>query len=73
MGQGQEKTALQALHTAQHQGTWLLLQNCHLLLSFLSDLEKDFEGMNRSHVRIAKDEENLFSLIFYSSRIFVFG
>ncbi|CAF1414151.1 unnamed protein product, partial [Adineta steineri] len=37
MGQGQEKLALQVLHTAQHQGTWLLLQNCHLLLPFLNE------------------------------------
>lgn len=52
MGQGQEKVALQALHTAQHQGTWLLLQNCHLLLSFLNDLEKDLEVSTKCHVRL---------------------
>ena len=50
MGQGQEKVALQALHTAQHQGTWLLLQNCHLLLPFLNDLEKDLEASMKCHV-----------------------
>ena len=50
MGQGQEKVALQALHTAQHQGTWLLLQNCHLLLPFLNDLEKDLETSTKCHV-----------------------
>ncbi|UJR10037.1 hypothetical protein I4U23_014260 [Adineta vaga] len=49
MGQGQEKLALQALHTAQHQGTWLLLQNCHLLLSFLSELEKELEISTKTH------------------------
>jgi dynein heavy chain len=52
MGQGQEKFALQALHTAQQQGTWLLLQNCHLLLSFLSELEKELETSTKSHVII---------------------
>jgi dynein heavy chain len=52
MGQGQEKLALQALHTAQHQGTWLLLQNCHLLLSFLNELEKELELSTKSHVTI---------------------
>ncbi|CAF1548071.1 unnamed protein product [Rotaria magnacalcarata] len=49
MGQGQEKLALQALHAAQHQGTWLLLQNCHLLLSFLNELEKELELSTKSH------------------------
>lgn len=52
MGQGQEKFALQALHTAQQQGTWLLLQNCHLLLSFLNELEKELETSSKSHVII---------------------
>ncbi len=50
MGQNQEKLALQALHTAQQQGTWLLLQNCHLLLPFLSQLEKELEVSTKSHV-----------------------
>ncbi|CAF0910630.1 unnamed protein product [Adineta ricciae] len=49
MGQGQEKLALQALHTAQYQGTWLLLQNCHLLLSFLNELEKELEIATKPH------------------------
>ncbi|CAF4829118.1 unnamed protein product [Rotaria sp. Silwood1] len=49
MGQGQEKFALQALHTAQYQGTWLLLQNCHLLLPFLNELEKELEISTKSH------------------------
>ncbi|CAF1405518.1 unnamed protein product, partial [Adineta steineri] len=49
MGQGQEKLALQVLHTAQHQGTWLLLQNCHLLLPFLNELEKELEISTKPH------------------------
>ncbi|CAF4291334.1 unnamed protein product, partial [Adineta steineri] len=49
MGQGQEKLALQVLHTAQHQGTWLLLQNCHLLLPFLNELEKELEMSTKPH------------------------
>ena len=52
MGQGQEKIVLQALHTAQYQGTWLLLQNCHLLLHFLHELEKELETSTKSHVII---------------------
>ena len=50
MGQNQEKVALQALRTAQQQGTWLLLQNCHLLLPFLSELTKELENSTKSHV-----------------------
>lgn len=50
MGQNQEKFALQALHLAQQQGTWLLLQNCHLLLSFMNELEKELEISTKSHV-----------------------
>jgi dynein heavy chain len=50
MGQNQEKIALQALRTAQQQGTWLLLQNCHLLLPFLNQLEKELEVSTKSHV-----------------------
>lgn len=50
MGQGQEKFALQALHTAQYQGTWLLLQNCHLLLPFMNDLEQELELSSKPHV-----------------------
>lgn len=51
MGQNQEKVALQALRTAQQQGTWLLLQNCHLLLPFLNELTKELENSTKSHVR----------------------
>lgn len=72
MGQGQEKIALQALHTAQHQGTWLLLQNCHLLLPFLSELEKTLETMNKPHVRPSRCIVR-FCAIFDFSPIFVFG
>ena len=50
MGQNQEKLALQALRTAQQQGTWLLLQNCHLLLTFLGELEKELEASTKAHV-----------------------
>jgi dynein heavy chain len=51
MGQNQENLALQALHLAQQQGTWLLLQNCHLLLPFLNQLEKELEtSSTKSHV-----------------------
>uniref|UniRef100_UPI0037E7F8F2 dynein axonemal heavy chain 10 n=1 Tax=Semicossyphus pulcher TaxID=241346 RepID=UPI0037E7F8F2 len=43
MGQGQEKVALQLLEGAVARGQWLMLQNCHLLVKWLKDLEKSLE------------------------------
>ncbi|XP_065190514.1 dynein axonemal heavy chain 10-like [Sycon ciliatum] len=43
MGQGQEKLALSLLDTAVTRGQWLMLQNCHLLVRWLRDLEKALE------------------------------
>ncbi|CAH1801914.1 unnamed protein product [Owenia fusiformis] len=45
MGQGQEKLALQLLETAIARGQWLMLQNCHLLVKWLQDLEKEIEKL----------------------------
>lgn len=60
MGQNQEKLALQALHTAQQQGTWLLLQNCHLLLPFLNQLEKELEASTKAHVIVEISSSSLY-------------
>ncbi|XP_014674920.1 PREDICTED: dynein heavy chain 10, axonemal-like [Priapulus caudatus] len=49
MGQGQEKAALQLLDTAISRGQWLMLQNCHLLVNFLKDLEKQLEKITKPH------------------------
>ena len=49
MGQGQEKLALQMLETASQRGQWLLLQNCHLLVKWLRDLDKALEKMSHLH------------------------
>ncbi|TPP62553.1 Dynein heavy chain 5 [Fasciola gigantica] len=38
MGQGQEVQAKQAIHTAQLDGSWVLLQNCHLCVDYLNEL-----------------------------------
>jgi len=75
MGQNQEKLALQALHLAQQQGTWLLLQNCHLLLPFLNELEKELEtSSTKSHVIIEwVIPSSCMMFSFDYSRIFVFG
>ncbi|KAM4707116.1 dynein axonemal heavy chain 10 [Discoglossus pictus] len=49
MGQGQEKVALQLLETAVARGQWLMLQNCHLLVKWLKDLEKALEMIRKPH------------------------
>ncbi|XP_043835576.1 dynein axonemal heavy chain 10 [Dromiciops gliroides] len=49
MGQGQEKVALQLLETAVARGQWLMLQNCHLLVKWLKDLEKSLERITKPH------------------------
>ncbi|XP_073442216.1 dynein axonemal heavy chain 10 [Dendrobates tinctorius] len=49
MGQGQEKVALQLLETAVSRGQWLMLQNCHLLVKWLKDLEKALEMIRKPH------------------------
>uniref|UniRef100_A0A2C9JWZ0 AAA+ ATPase domain-containing protein n=1 Tax=Biomphalaria glabrata TaxID=6526 RepID=A0A2C9JWZ0_BIOGL len=49
MGQGQEKVALQLLETAISRGQWLMLQNCHLLVRWLRELDKQLEKMTKPH------------------------
>ncbi|KAH9514993.1 Dynein heavy chain 10, axonemal [Bulinus truncatus] len=49
MGQGQEDAAIQLLDTAIARGQWLMLQNCHLLVRWLRDLEKILEGLSKPH------------------------
>lgn len=49
MGQGQEKLALQYLETAIARGQWLMLQNCHLLVKWLRELEKELEKLTKPH------------------------
>ncbi|KAL3856163.1 hypothetical protein ACJMK2_010948 [Sinanodonta woodiana] len=49
MGQGQEKVALQLLETAIARGQWLMLQNCHLLVKWLQQLEKQLEKLTKPH------------------------
>nr|XP_034835442.1 dynein heavy chain 10, axonemal [Maniola hyperantus] len=49
LGQGQEGTALALLEGAISHGQWLILQNCHLLVAFLRELEKQLEMMEKPH------------------------
>jgi len=37
------------LETAMTRGQWLMLQNCHLLLSFTKNLEKIVENIEKPH------------------------
>ncbi|XP_071619148.1 dynein axonemal heavy chain 10 isoform X2 [Heliangelus exortis] len=49
MGQGQETIALQMLESVVVSGEWLMLQNCHLLVRWLSNLEKALENITEPH------------------------
>lgn len=43
------QVALQLLETAVARGQWLMLQNCHLLVKWLKDLEKSLEKITKPH------------------------
>ncbi|XP_058811885.1 dynein axonemal heavy chain 10 isoform X1 [Topomyia yanbarensis] len=49
LGQGQEQKALSLLHLSLEQGLWLMLQNGHLLLSFIKTLEKLLDSVEKPH------------------------
>ena len=49
LGQGQGPLALELLDTAAQRGQWLMLQNCHLLVKWLHDLEKTLGQLKNPH------------------------
>jgi hypothetical protein len=44
MGQGQESKAMRKLTKCAYEGTWLMLQNCHLNCDFMGDLDRLFQA-----------------------------
>lgn len=51
MGGGQNDLALDMLRDAAKKGQWLCLKNLHLVVSFLSTLEKEFKSLPDRHER----------------------
>jgi dynein heavy chain len=49
LGQGQGPMALNYLESGYSRGQWVLLQNCHLMTSWLKTLEKRLETMTQPH------------------------
>ena len=49
LGQGQGKYAQQMIEAGAARGYWVLLQNCHLLTSWLKELEKILEELPAPH------------------------
>lgn len=49
LGQGQGPIAQQMVETAVTRGQWVLLQNCHLLVAWLRNLEKILEKIDKPH------------------------
>jgi len=46
LGQGQGQRAENMIRDGMERGTWVLLQNCHLAVSWMPTLERLVEGNN---------------------------
>jgi len=49
LGQGQGPIATQLLDSGSTRGYWILLQNCHLMISWLKALETKLQSMKNPH------------------------
>jgi dynein heavy chain len=49
LGQGMGPVAQANIETGYQRGHWVMLQNCHLLASWLKTLEKILDGMHKPH------------------------
>lgn len=52
LGQGQDTYATRAIEDAKRDGKWVLLQNCHLMKSWMGNLEQivlDFKETEGIH------------------------
>jgi len=48
LGQGQDKLALKKIGESQQDGCWVMLQNCHLYISFMAELENQVLQISES-------------------------
>lgn len=50
LGQGQGKKASNLIERSRNDGSWVLLNNCHLSKSWLGSLEKIIDGFNENSI-----------------------
>lgn len=60
LGQGQGETAKNKIHNSIANQKWIILQNCHLAISFMNTLEKEIENL-------IEDENSNFRLFLTAS------
>ena len=51
LGQGQDKNAKEAIYKAKSDGSWVLLQNCHLYSDWMPEMQRLIEQYSDENVR----------------------